>query len=208
LNLGNIRFYDNNNRPLNIRKTSLHQAEYVSVTFVMQKVQPKNETRTQQRTGDPVLCPVLSWGALITRLLSYPASSDSTPVNFFFDSSRPVHDRFRFISQAATNTLLRHTCKIKPDLYFGYQADSIGSHSLRSGAAMALFLAGEPTSKIMILGRWSSDAFMMYIRPNVQQWTSGMSKDMIRTNDYHISAHSTTISSNRTTATRSSNNSS
>ncbi len=36
-----------------------------------------------------------------------------------------------------------------------------------------------PVHKIMILGRWSSDAFLVYIRPQVLEWTNNMSRDMI-----------------------------
>jgi len=54
---------------------------------------------------------------------------------------------------------------------------------------MALFLAGHPVSRIMILGRWSSQAFLAYIRPQVLEWTNNMSKDMIMLdNFFHVSA--------------------
>jgi len=44
---------------------------------------------------------------------------------------------------------------------------------------MALFLANHSPAKIMILGRWLSDAFLVYIRPQVLEWTNSMSTDMI-----------------------------
>jgi hypothetical protein len=44
---------------------------------------------------------------------------------------------------------------------------------------MALFLANHSPAKIMILGRWVLDAFMVYIRPQVLEWTNIMSVDMI-----------------------------
>jgi hypothetical protein len=31
----------------------------------------------------------------------------------------------------------------------------------------------------MILGRWLSNAFLVYIRPQVLEWTNNMSKEMI-----------------------------
>jgi hypothetical protein len=37
----------------------------------------------------------------------------------------------------------------------------------RLGRAMALFMKDHSTAKLMILGRWSSDAFLVYIRPQV-----------------------------------------
>ena len=44
---------------------------------------------------------------------------------------------------------------------------------------MGLFLMGRTVSKIMMLGRWSSDAFLVYIRPQVLEWMDKMSTDMI-----------------------------
>lgn len=38
--------------------------------------------------------------------------------------------------------------------------------------------------KIMILERWSLDAFIVYIRPQVMEWTSIMSKDMARAGSF------------------------
>ena len=39
---------------------------------------------------------------------------------------------------------------------------------------MALFLMDHLTNKIMILGRWKSKAFMVYIQPQVLEWTNSM----------------------------------
>jgi hypothetical protein len=44
---------------------------------------------------------------------------------------------------------------------------------------MGLFLMNHSVAKIMMLGRWSSDAFLVYIRPQVMEWTNQMSGDMI-----------------------------
>jgi hypothetical protein len=45
---------------------------------------------------------------------------------------------------------------------------------------MALFLMDHHPTKIMILGRWKSEAFMDYIRPQVfLEWTNLMSGDMV-----------------------------
>ena len=49
---------------------------------------------------------------------------------------------------------------------------------------MALFLNDHSTAKIMILGRWSSDAFLVYIRPQVLEWTNNMAVDMIRLDSF------------------------
>ena len=67
---------------------------------------------------------------------------------------------------------------------FGYGACDIGTKSLPSGAAMALFLMDHSVTKIMLLGRWSSNAFLNYIRPQVLEWTNQLSRDMIHHNSF------------------------
>jgi hypothetical protein len=44
---------------------------------------------------------------------------------------------------------------------------------------MALFLQNISSNRIMILGRWDSETFLVYIRPQVLEWTNNMSKSMI-----------------------------
>ncbi len=51
----------------------------------------------------------------------------------------------------------------------GFTPSQIGLHSARSGAAMAMYLAGVPIFTIVLLGRWSSDAFMRYIHKQVRE---------------------------------------
>jgi hypothetical protein len=56
--------------------------------------------------------------------------------------------------------------------------------SARSGAAMAMYLAGVPVFTIMLLGRWSSDAFLRYIRKQVKEFSSGVSYLMINNGNF------------------------
>ena len=49
---------------------------------------------------------------------------------------------------------------------------------------MSLFLANHSVAKIMILGRWSSDAFLVYLRPQVLEWTNNMSSDMLQNKSF------------------------
>jgi hypothetical protein len=62
---------------------------------------------------------------------------------------------------------------------FGFHIREIDNRSIRSGAAMALFMKDHLTAKIMILGRWSLDAFLVYIRHQVVEWANNMSRDMV-----------------------------
>ena len=75
----------------------------------------------------------------------------------------------------------------------GYVPDEIGTHSLRSGAAMAMYLNQVPVFTIMLIGRWKSDAFLKYIRRQVQQFSSGVSARMIRTPHFFTVPHTPNI---------------
>ena len=58
---------------------------------------------------------------------------------------------------------------------------------------MSLFLADHTPAKIMILGRWLSDAFLDYIRPQVLEWTNNMSSDMINFDSFWDLTSSSTV---------------
>ena len=49
---------------------------------------------------------------------------------------------------------------------------------------MAMYLAGVPAFTIMLIGRWSSDAFLRYIRRQVQEFSAGVSSKMVLTNEF------------------------
>ena len=55
----------------------------------------------------------------------------------------------------------------------------IRTHSIHSGAAMAMYLGEVPVYSIMMIGRWSSNVFLRYIRKQVGQFSHNVSKRMI-----------------------------
>ena len=57
---------------------------------------------------------------------------------------------------------LRHTVDNMTGL--GLTGRDVGTYSIRSRLAMALYLVRRPLSTIMLLGRWCSDAYLLYIR--------------------------------------------
>lgn len=68
----------------------------------------------------------------------------------------------------------------------GFEASDIGTHSNRYATAMFMYLNGIPVYMIMLVGRWSSDAFLLYICKQVQEFTSGMLSKMINTSSFFI----------------------
>ncbi|KAI2512067.1 hypothetical protein MHU86_2355 [Fragilaria crotonensis] len=156
-------------------------AERVTLTFEDQKNGQKMDRRTHQRTGDPVLCPVKNLASLVARILRLvPDARSETQINATRLSTKNTH-----ITSDLLRSHMRTTCTLLGGAkVFGFEAKDIGTKSLRSGAAMSLFLMNHPVHKIMILGRWSSDAFLVYIRPQVLEWTNNMSRDMIANNSF------------------------
>ena len=61
----------------------------------------------------------------------------------------------------------------------GFKKEQVGTHSIRSGASMVIYLGECPVYTIMLIGRWSSDAFLGYIRKQVEQFSHNVSKRMI-----------------------------
>ena len=68
---------------------------------------------------------------------------------------------------------------------YGLHPDDIGLHSIRASAAMGMYLNHIPVYTIMLVGRWSSDAFLRYIRKQVEQFSAGVSTAMIKHPVYH-----------------------
>jgi len=125
--------------------------------------------------NDKLLCPMKIWGKIIHRIYHYNSSNLKTTVNTyrFEDGSLLL-----FTGAQLLKCLRLAASIIRPDS-LGFTADKIGLHSAHSGAAMAMYLAGVPVFTIMLLGRWSSDAFLWYIRKQVKEFSTGISQKMI-----------------------------
>ena len=181
LALRNLQFWDSQRQLIHHSSPLLHRAHRLSVTFDLQKNLNKRDTRTQERTSDPAMCPVRSAASMASRIHRHAIQPPpDTPINFVVVSKARTQ-----VTQGLLRHQLRETCRRlggKPVL--GYGPDEIGTKSIRSGAAMALFLQNHSVSRIMILGRWSSDAFLAYIRPQVLEWTNNMSRDMIALDNF------------------------
>ena len=177
LTLKNIRFFKNNVE-ITVKSSSLIMyADTVSITFEFQKNSERDITVTQPRSGK-TLCPVITWGKIIHRILTYKGSTESTPVNTVFIGSKR-----HYVTANEMFKHIRHTVDNSSGL--GFSGNDVGTHSIRSSFAMALYLARRPVSTIMLLGRWSSDAFLLYIRRQVQEFSKGVSRDMIDHNQFY-----------------------
>lgn len=180
LRIRDIRFF-HKHIPLKHTAPNLVDADVVAITFTSQKNEERYEVVNQFKTDDPVLCPVKAWAAIITRITSYKQSTDDSTVNCYCSGKSLVQ-----LTSANVRTALRTAVLTIGIDRLGFGTDDVGTHSLRSGAAMAMYLAKEPVYTIMLLGRWSSDAFLKYIRKQVQDFSIGVSGRMLSVEESYM----------------------
>jgi hypothetical protein len=178
-----IVFRDHFNRIIPHTDPRLQEAESVSITFRFQKKDIRDDTITQSRSGDRFYCPVAACAKIVQEMLD--------------DQTKPTDPVFRFRQDNGTLTdvhsrsalaMLRQALRELDSESLNIKAEECGLHSLRSSAAMAMYLNGIPVYTIMLLGRWSSDAFLRYIRKQVTEFSKGVARKMIQRPVYfHIS---------------------
>ena len=67
----------------------------------------------------------------------------------------------------------------------GFIGKEVGTYSIQSSLAMALYLAKRPVCTIMLIGRWYSVAFLLYVRRQIQEFSAGVSSDMIQYDQFY-----------------------
>ena len=148
-----------------------------SLRSSFKKNDERNESITQHRTNDEIMCPVISCARTIKHILSYPIKDEDflkTTVNtVFHNGTKLLLTGENFIRR------IRFIVALLGKERLGFGPDEVGNHSPRSSCAMAMFLASTPVYSIMLQGRWKSDAFMRYIRKEVLQSSTGISTRML-----------------------------
>jgi hypothetical protein len=158
---------------------NLHLADTISITFEYQKRDLRDDSVTQSKSGDAHLCPVRAAAAVVKRLRSFGAKPDAH-IFTYADENGNVRE----LTAKAALMHLRDFIGTVNDNY-GLNKEDIGLHSIRASAAMGMYLNGIPVYTIMLLGRWSSDAFLLYIRKQVTEFSNNVSRKMIKNPVYH-----------------------
>lgn len=158
-------------------------ADNVEITFIAQKNGEVDDQILQWHTNDKELCPVKHWSTTINRLQSYPNYNPEWPsVYYFFDTNT---NRASHITSAEILTDIRSAVAALGPNILGFTADECGTHSNRGAFAMMHYLAGTPVYTLMLLGRWSSDAFLRYIEKQVREFSRGASDRMLKCNTFY-----------------------
>lgn len=96
------------------------------------------------------MCPVRALADLVSRVRGYaaPGRNESTNLGInTFASEKTGASLERILSKDVLRQL-REAATAVGEGRLGFSADRIGTHSIRSGAAMAMFLAGVPCETI------------------------------------------------------------
>jgi len=166
----------------------LHLANTIAITFEYQKRDKRNNPVTKWRTGNITYCPVFVGAAVVRRLETMGASESDCIYKFMGDDGRT-----RDFDSATAFRMLQGFISSVDFKGLGLDPKRIGLHSLCLLAAMAMYLNGIPVYTIMLLGRWSSNAFLHYIRKQVESFGSGVSSKMIVTSCFLHVSHSTNL---------------
>ncbi len=155
----------------------LLSADSVTACLENQKNGYKGCTLHHHASGDPRFCPAKAAARLMYRMRGLPPS---TPLGTFGTAIGTDQ-----VSAAHIRTLLRNTAQTLGLESHGFDLARIGTHSLRSGGAMALRLAGHADATIKKLGRWSSNTYLLYIQTQIAQLSHGIATSMARRLHFH-----------------------
>ena len=149
------------------------------MTFEYQKRDLRDDAVTQSRSGDPLLCPVRAAAAIIQRLRQMGAK----PSTFIY-KYKNEKGRWRNLKSKTALTFLRDFIDTVDEAY-GLPSKDIGLHSIRALGAIAMNVNGVPVYTIMLLGRWSSDAFPRSTRKQVTAFSNNVSRMTVKNPVYH-----------------------
>ena len=165
LRLAHIRFL-REGEIIHHDEPKLEYSNVVTITFRTQKKEEQDDTVNQHATNDTLMCPVRNWATIVKRIRSYPGTNDDTAVSAVWRNNQIEH----ITSDELINTIDTAAESIGYEK-LGLKKGDLGLHSIRSGAAMAVYLNEVPIYTIMMIGSWSSDAFLRYIRKQVESFS-------------------------------------
>lgn len=157
----------------------LLEATSATMKITNQKNGRMGETIHQECTGNDT-SPVKALARRVFQILQDGGTKDSLLCDYYDNTT----EQWSAITADQMRQLVKTTVT-KLDLKSrGIVAELVGSHSLRSGGAMALKLHGIDDITIKKMGRWSSLTFTMYIHTQIAHLSAGISSKMSTTLPY------------------------
>jgi len=139
-----------------------------------QKNGKRGQTLVHHATPSNQNCPVKACLNRVRHLIAHHASADTLLCAYKNKQGEP----FLHITSTQIVKAVRHAVLITGNFATGFETAKIGSHSLRAGGAMALYLQNYDATTIQKLGRWKSQVFLMYLHEQIGAFTAGVATRM------------------------------
>jgi hypothetical protein len=133
-----------------------------------------------ESNGDRWHCPVRALARRYLHLCTMGANA-KTFLSAYFDEENTRQD---ITNEDVSRALKMAAADLDYPMARGIPVDRIDTHSLRSGGANALSLAGYSDTQIQKMGRWWGATFKEYIREELAGFSEGMSRSMKRRFDF------------------------
>lgn len=152
--------------------TTLLTADSATMKITHQKNGMMGEVIHQETTGERGAVAALA--RRVHHILNN-GGTDSSPICDMYDGK---FKKWYSVTQKDMLAAVRQAVKTLQLHRQGIDVNIIGNHSLRSGDAMALKLAGYSDSEIQKFGRWKSATWLMYMHNQIAHLSSGVAKAM------------------------------
>ncbi len=103
----------------------LEFADCVSLTFKRQKREEKNDTVTQEASGDSVLCPVRFAAGLVRQIRSYPNTNSNTKISTYISNGM-----VRNVKSVHVINALRNVVGAIGKTRLSIAKEEVGTHSI------------------------------------------------------------------------------
>jgi hypothetical protein len=127
----------------------------------------------QETNGDAIHCPVRALGRRNLHLWQHGATKKTILSAYYYGGKR-----FNVTANHISAALKLAASALEYLIQKGIPIDRINTHSLQSGGANALALAGYSNTQIQKMGWWRGVTFKVYVRNELACFSTGMSKDM------------------------------
>jgi len=153
------------------------QINLISLTINNQKNSKRGETLSHHALtdGNPC-CPVKVVVTRLSDMLRYGAAPVTLICAFWEAKSLP----WQYVCSSDMVTVVKQSILATGTQLLGYTPNQVGSHSLRAGRAMALFINKHDAIEIQHAGCWTSITFMEYIHGQLNVVSSSLSTSMAK----------------------------
>jgi hypothetical protein len=175
-----VMFFHKNNRgqlwclPCNTSDELIASADGATLKLDNQKNGWKGVCVYHETNGDKDHCPVQALGRQYLHLRHHGATAKTFLSTYYNDANK----RCDITNGNITVALKRAATVLDYPIAKGIPIERINTHSLRSGGANALSLAGCSDTQIQKMGRWRGATFKEYVRKELASFSEGMSTKM------------------------------